>query len=183
MEDEILPHGKLGWLKVAAGACESSDCWTGDFKASVPSLLGVTGEKADGRGRDLASLLSLFSLSFIVFDFVTLWLSLPTGLSHPTSSSSVSSLLSSLFSLSPCFSGLLLSTSGKGLGQSGDVTRAPFAGALNCRAICPFFCDTREIEFLHRLYFMWLKRWDFSLQVKGHWKHWYLKGFPGGRGM
>lgn len=170
-------------MKVAAGACESSDCCTGDLKASAPSFLGVTGEKADGRGRDLASLLSLFSPSLTVFDFATLWLSLPTGLSHPASSSSVSSLLSSLFSSSPCFSGLSFSTAGKGLGQSVDLTGTPFATTLNCRAVCLFFCDTREIEFLHRLYFMWLKRWDFSLQVKGHWKHWYLKGFPGGRGM
>lgn len=43
--------------------------------------------------------------------------------------------------------------------------------------------DTRVMEFLQRPYFMWLKRWDFSLQVKGHWKHLYLNGFPGGLGM
>lgn len=72
IDDGIVPHGKPGWLKEGTGACESSDCCTGDLKASAPSPLGVTGEKADGRGRDLASLLSLFSLSVTVFDFVTL---------------------------------------------------------------------------------------------------------------
>ncbi len=107
MDDEIVPHGKPGWLKVGTGACESSDCCADELKVSAPSFLGVTGEKADGRGRDLASLLSLFSLSVIVFDFVTLWLSLLTGLSHPTSTSSVSSLLSAMFSSAPCSSGLL----------------------------------------------------------------------------
>lgn len=90
-DDVIVPHGKPGWLKVGTGACESSDCCTDGLKVSAPSLLGVTGEKADGRGT--ASLLSLFSPSVTVFDFVTLWLSLLTGLSHPTSTSSVSSLL------------------------------------------------------------------------------------------
>lgn len=110
MDGGIVLHGKPGWLKVGAGACDSSDCCTGDLNASAPSLLGVTGEKADERVRDLASLLSLFSLSVTVFDFVTLWLSLLTGLSRPTSTSSVSSFVSaSLFSSAPCcFSGLLL---------------------------------------------------------------------------
>lgn len=71
-----MPQGKPGWLKGGTGACESSDCCTGDLKTSVPSVLGVTGEKADGRGR--ASLASLFSRSVTVFDFVTLWKSLLT---------------------------------------------------------------------------------------------------------
>lgn len=106
MVDETVPHGNE-WLKVGTGACESSDCCTGDLKASAPSPLGVTGEKADGRGRDLASLLSVFSFSVAVFDFVTLWLSLLTGLSHPIATSSVSSVVSALFSSALCFSGLL----------------------------------------------------------------------------
>lgn len=104
MVDEIAPHGNW-WFKVGTGTCESSDCCTGDLKASAPSPLGVTGEKADGRGRDLASLLSLLSLS-AVFDFVTLGLSLLTGLSHPMSTSSVSSVVSAFFSSALCFSGL-----------------------------------------------------------------------------
>lgn len=107
MDDEIVPHGKPGWLKVGAGVCESSDRCTDDLKASAPSRLGVTGEKADGRGRDLASLLSLFSFSITMFGFVMFWLSLSTGLSDPMHTSSVSCLLSALFSSAPCFSGLL----------------------------------------------------------------------------
>ena len=172
MDDEIVPHGKLGWLKVGTGACDSSDCCTDDLKASAPSRLGVTGEKADGRGRDLALLPSLFSLSATVFGFVILLLSLFTGLSHPTSTSSKSSLLSALFSSALSFSGLLVWTAGRGLGQSLDFVGLPFAAALTCLAVCPFFCDIREMEFLHKLYFIWLKRCDFSLQVKGHWKQW-----------
>lgn len=102
-----MPHGKLGWLIVGVGVCESSECCPGDLKASAPSRLGVTGEKADGRGRDLASLLSPFSPSVSVFGFVTLWLSLSIGLSHPASTSSVSSLLSALLSSASCCSGVL----------------------------------------------------------------------------
>lgn len=71
MDVEIVPHGKAGWLKGGTGACGSSDCCTGDLKVSVPSRLGVTGEKADGRGSDFASLLSLCSLSEAGFGFVT----------------------------------------------------------------------------------------------------------------
>lgn len=171
-DDEMLPHGKPGWLKEGTGACESSVCCTVDLKVSAPSLLGVTGEKADGRGRD--SLLSLFFPSVTVVDFVSHRLFLLTGLSHPMSTSSVSSLLSASSSSVPCLLGLLFSAAGRGLGQSLDLTGTPFATDLTCRAVCPFFCDIREMEFLHKLYFMWLKRWDFSLQVKGHWKHWYL---------
>lgn len=120
----------------------------------------------------MASLPSLFSLSGGVFGFVTLWLSLLTVLSHlalPSSDGPFSSTLSW--------------TLAGGLGQSLGLTGAFLASALACRFACPCFCDTKEMEFLHKLYFMWLKRCDFSLQVKGHWKHWYLNGLPGGRGM
>lgn len=44
------PQGKPGW-SVGAGACESSDCCERSFNPSAPSCLGVTREKADGRGR------------------------------------------------------------------------------------------------------------------------------------
>lgn len=101
-----MPHGKPGGLKEGAGAGDSSGCCTGDLRASAPSLLGVTGEKAEGCGRDVSSSLSLFSLSVTVFDFVALWLSFSIGPSHPTSTSSVSSMPSSLFSSVSCFSGL-----------------------------------------------------------------------------
>lgn len=158
-DGEIVPHGNPGWLKVAMGACESSaDCGTDGLKASAPSILGVTGEKADGRGRDLASLHSLFSPSVTVFGFVKLWLSLMGGLSRPTSTSSESSLLSSSFSFPACFSVLLICTTGGGLGHSFGFKGSPLDTALTCRAVVPVFCDTREMEFLHKLYFMWLKR-------------------------
>ena len=107
IDDGIVPHGKPGWSKVGAGVCKSSDCFTDNLRVSAPSRLGVTGEKADGRGRDLASLLSVFSLSVTVFGFATFWLSSSTGLSPSTYTSSVSSLLSALFSSAPFFSGLL----------------------------------------------------------------------------
>lgn len=101
IDDEIVPQGKPGWLKVGTEACKSSDCCTGDLKASAPSLLGVTGEKADGRGRAMASMPSLFSLSITVFDFVAL--SFLTRLSHPMSACSVSPLLLVLFSPATSF--------------------------------------------------------------------------------
>ena len=44
------PQRKPGWF-VGAGACESSDCCVRDLNPSAPSFLGVTREKADGRGR------------------------------------------------------------------------------------------------------------------------------------
>lgn len=53
-----------------------------------------------------------------------------------------------------------------------------FAGRVSLPSLA-----MRHMESLHRLYFMWLNRCVFSLQVKGHWKQWYLKGLPGGRGM
>lgn len=151
-----MPQGNPGWLMVGTEACESSDCCAGDLKASAPSLLGVTGEKADGRGKAMASMPSLFSLSVAGFDFVTL--SLLTIISHPMSACSVSPLFLVLSSSATCFSVLLFRVVGWGLGQSLGLTGTPFATTLNCLAVCPFFCDTREMEFLHRLYFMWLKR-------------------------
>lgn len=126
----------------------------------------------------MASLPSLFSLSAGVFGFVTLWLSLLAVLSHLASTVSLASLSPDR----PVSSTLFWTFSGE-FGQSLGLTGAFLVSALACRFVCPCFCDTKEMEFLHKLYFMWLKRCDFSLQVKGHWKHWYLNGLPGGRGM
>lgn len=102
-----MPHGKAGWLKVGTGAFDSSVCCTDDLKASAPSRLGVTGEKADGRGRSLASLFSPFSFCAKIFGLGTFRLSVLTGRSHPTSNSSLSSPLSTMFSSAPSVCGVL----------------------------------------------------------------------------
>lgn len=44
------PQGRPGSFG-GTGACESSDCSARDLNPSSPSCLGVTREKADGRGR------------------------------------------------------------------------------------------------------------------------------------
>lgn len=164
-------------MTVAGGCSTFEAVWPSFF-----SLSGVTGEKAEVVVR------FALTTSFTVDSSVGIS---SLERSHfGTSSFSFSSLALSFFIGASCglafcgFTLLMLHTRVFSAGGLGVTSFAGLCGpTFAILLVCSVLCDTKDREFLHRLYFMWLKRCDLTLQVKGHWKHWYLKGLPGGLGM